>query len=323
MTNLRAILNEIANGYSKINYKKELLYFKHFSFTDDADLEEVYQKYFDKARKQGAKTESELFEGLDEKGIWTKRQEKTYKDKISFIKTLKEQRGKLVWESQKTKLDETIKKEEFLLAELYLERKTCISSTCESYAESKKRVWEIFYGLYRDKNLSERFYSSYENFEFVDSSNIDEIISEVNSSYNALSVENIKKVVCQPFFESLYRTIPADSPYLFFNKRPIEMTSFQSCLLSYAQAYRSMIENHNIPDNIEKTFDSVYEYVSSSAEKKKLIEKNKNKGAVSMVGATAKEMKDVGLGSPNAISPFDMLRKSGKSQLSAKDFVGK
>lgn len=316
----KLVLKKICDGYSRIEHNGGAFYYKHITLDDEIILEEIYQNYFDKARKIGGMTEEEKLLFLDENNLWTRSQENEFQKKISYVDSLKKTRGKLVIEQQKEQLEKKIKEELLDISEKSKERRSLIGETCELYADNKREIESIKVLTFKDKCLENALFSE-EEFEELSNEELISIIKKVSEENEKISVENIKRVSVDNYFFNLYCLIDAQSSWKFFDKPVFSLTQNQSLLLFFARTMRSIRENHNIPKDIDNDYDKIIEYVDGEKKKKEMVEKAKEKEAFSVVGAKSSEMKKMGIGKVGSVTPFDMLKRSGNKSLSKKDFL--
>ena len=108
-SNTKIVLKRICDGFSKIRYKDQCLYYKHLTIHEEAELEELYEKSIEKAKKMGAMTREEKLAFLNDQELWTKEEEESFHKKGEYLESLKKTRPKLIIEQQKEQLEERLR----------------------------------------------------------------------------------------------------------------------------------------------------------------------------------------------------------------------
>lgn len=314
---LKKAFLDIVRGYSEHTYQKKPVLVKHLSLIDDLELDSIYDKYFHIAKKRGALTEQESLDFLDREGIWTKDDELALQQQTAFLEQLERTRTKNVIKQQREQIDKEIEDARAKLAAKRMEKGSFIEKTCESYAENKKNDYSIYVSLYSDDSLTKRLFSleSFENLQYHD---VEELTSLYIGSLKLFSVENLKHISIQPFFYNFFMLVPEDHPSLFFEKKPYELTYYQVKLLDFARTFRNIFSNIKIPDEIKADPDKILEYAQSDEKRQQMSDRIKERQGSSIVGASTKEMEKIS--GQKGVTPFDMLKKSGKKSLNARDF---
>ena len=81
----------------------------------------------------------------------------------------------------------------------------------------------------------------------------------------------------------------------------------------------SILENiEGIPESIKSNPDDLIDYAESKQKNKNVVEKSKDKQGFSVVGATKKDMDEMGVSDELAVSPFELAKKKGS--LTIEDF---
>ena len=105
----------------------------------------------------------------------------------------------------------------------------------------------------------------------------------------------------------------------FFTKPIYELSFYQLNLLNYAKVLNSIIENvEKIPESIKKHPDKLLDYAEAKSKNKDVVEKSKDKQGFSVVGATKKDMGEMGVSDELSVSPFQLAKEKGS--LTIEDF---
>ncbi len=315
---LSSLLLEVINGYSEIVVLQKKAYLKHLDLSIELGGSSVYRRCFDQYKQKGLPSEEEKLEELEKEGEWTKADESFIHKNRRFLKNLRETEKKLVLEAQKSDIQKTIKETEAELIKKIVKRESLIGATCEKYAEKKKQEFVAFSSLFKDKDLSEPLFSD-EEWEYLERSEVGEILEAINNSVSIFSEKAMKELCTFPLFFNFFTIGPKDNPSVFFKKNPKDLTFYQQKITVLARTVRSILENvPNVPDEITDSYDDLLEFSRRSRDSGK---RGKSNVGYSIVGAKKGEMKKAGAEIEGAISPHELLRKSGKKTLGKRDFI--
>ncbi|MFT6604385.1 MAG: hypothetical protein ACJARO_001904 [Bacteriovoracaceae bacterium] len=107
--------------------------------------------------------------------------------------------------------------------------------------------------------------------------------------------------------------------YKFFDENIYSLSYYQLNLLNYAKILNSIIENvENVPENIKQDPDELLSFAESQSKNKEVRERSKDKQGFSVMGATKKDMGEMGVSNETDISPFELAKKKGS--LTIEDF---
>jgi hypothetical protein len=73
-----------------------------------------------------------------------------------------------------------------------------------------------------------------------------------------------------------------------------------------------------MPDSVKEHPDRILDFAEAQKKNKDVISRTQNKQGASVVGATKKDMKDMGVSDELSVSPFDLAKKKGS--LTIEDF---
>jgi hypothetical protein len=316
----KLLLKKVSDGYSKIAIGPKDAYLKHPTLSEEIELESIYFDFFGRAKSSGAMTKEETLAFLDQQNLWTKDREKKFHQKLAFIESLRKTKSKLIIHQQVEQIDATIAKEELAFFNEAMERNVHLGETCESYAAKKRDSYFARVLLFKDSRLCEKLFSD-DEFEDLSDSDLARTNAAVNADRMSLSAQNLKAIVSDNFFYNVFSLVPIDAPWEFFGRKPLELTENQVSILLLAKTLRIVRENnHDIPEGV-KGFDETMEFVQSGREKRKIVEKSKNSDGFGVVGASKEDMKSIGIDRTGSVSPFAMLKNSGKKSLGRNDFV--
>jgi len=316
---LKSIFLDILNGYSTFDYDGKTVYYKHSLLEDEIHIDKVYEDALEKAKSKGAPTEEDRLKNLDESGVWTSEEEKNLNRIKQSTKTLIEQKSKLVFENQREVVDKTIAKNQSEIVQKTIERLSLIGQTCEVYAKNIRGMEVIKTSLFLDKDFNKKLFSE-DEYDNISDKEMNSLIKCYNSCENIFSEKNLKDISVSDFFLQPISFMSEKNMYKAFSQNPFKLTANQQTLLTLGRFVIAIKENtKDIPDEVLSDFDKLYDWHIGNRRKQELINKTKDKGGVGVVGANANELKEIG--GPASVSPFEMLKKSGKKTLSAKDFA--
>ena len=311
---------DILNGYSKIKYEGELLYVKHFGIFDESLVSENYEIIFEKTKAQGLPTEAERLEVLEEQGFWTKGDERKIQFKKEETKELETRLSKTIIKTQKEKILKELSKLRSEINQVESKRMEMLHDTCESFARSKSMNYLIWLSFYKDKKFKKRAWGK-DDFDSLSRSELNEVVSLYNLKMVELSAERIKKIALSGFFTN-YFYLAGDSISDFFGKRILDLTFFQTTLVSYGKMFRNIQENNSdIPDSVLGDPDALMDFAKSkSSSEGSSSRSTETEGGYSRVGATKEDMIDAGVSSSSAKDLHDIAKEKG-GKLGWQDFA--
>ena len=315
---LLSVLADVVNGYSVCSIRGKTAYIKHLDLKTELKASATYKKYFLKYKDSGLPTREDRLLFLKEEGDWTDQDESFISSQTRFLGNLVKTKDNLVLKSQTEEIEKTITETRNKIEEKISLRERLIGATCEKYANKRKEEDQILRSVFLDEELTERFLSE-EEAEYVGWDELRDIFDEYFKIFSEFSDSTLKKIAIMPLFYNFFSLAPKDDLASVFGKTPVEMTFFQQRLLHLAQNIRYIYENvPNIPEDIRGDYDKLIDFSRKDRDGSR---GDKGNAGYSMVGAKKKEMKDAGIKTENTISPFDMLKKSGKKSLSKGDFL--
>ena len=316
----RRIFRDIVRGYSSTTYFDKTVYIKHLSPHDQVELEEIEEKYFNRALNRGVPTEEDMLVFLDSDQQWTKADEdKIEKSKI-LIKSLEKGRTKMLLKKQVDSQTKLITKEENLLAAKQLEKADLLGNTCEKYAKDRLHDFYMIKSFFKDGELKESLYSE-EEFDFIEGEDLKKLIHSYNKIFDLFSEESIQYTILDDFFAP-YLGFAEDSTQ-FFGIPFCHLTYNQVRLIVYARVFKNIFDyNENIPEQIKKDPKKLLDYGSiSKEEREKMKEKISGGDGSTLVGATDEDYEFLGVEKPTgSISLHEEAKKKGGT-LEMKDLM--
>lgn len=295
--NAQRVYKDILNGYSFFTYKSDTLYIKHLSDLDHGWIQEYRKICFEEVKKKGVQTENQQIESLIEQGLWSKDNEKQIPLLKNEVSLLYETKSKLKLKSQKKNAENNIKRVEKKLEELEQERFELIGITCENYSDKKVNERYLFYTCFKDAELKERLFSE-EEFEYLEPSDLQDLVTENNKTLSDLGAESIKGIAACPFFLNNIM-LCKNNPTIFFGKPVVKLTNYQTELFSTGLRWKRIIESSkSTPPMVESLADLVKWYQQEAisqteGEEAKDIHSGARGVASSIVGADKEELESM------------------------------
>jgi hypothetical protein len=318
---LRKVLSHITKGYSLVSLGGESAYVKHFGNEDQYALEHFRENVFKKAREMGLPTEEETLKLMMDEDIWTVEDEARYKEVQDQIESLEETKKNLIIPSQRERITNEINEHRTELGEIITKRQSLLAETCESYAQNKTNDYSIYLSFYKDETSGEKFFSE-EEYSELTKKELSEWFGAYNEAIEHLSVDNIKHLAINNVFSMYYNILGSASLYKFFDKPIYKLSFYQLNLLNYAKILHSILENiEKIPEGIKNNPDELISFAESKGRNKNTVEKSQDKQGFSVVGATRKDMEEMGVASEADVSPFELAGLNPDGTLTMEDFV--
>ena len=315
---LRNILSQIIAGSTAVELNGSKGFVKHFAHEDQTDLELHYDSVFEKAKSKGLPTEEETMKLLMEQDLWTNQDESEYASYKKYIKGLQQTKKNLIIPSQIENIEKDIKEAAKKLNKKEEERSSMLTETCESYARNKSNDYSIYLSFHKDKECKEKLFSI-EEYETLSKNQLMEWFGAYTEAIKDISIENIKYLSISNIFGIYYNILGVNQLNKFFTKPIYELSFYQLNLLNYAKVLNSIIENvEKIPESIKKHPDKLLDYAEAKSKNKDVVEKSKDKQGFSVVGATKKDMGEMGVSDELSVSPFQLAQEKGS--LTIEDF---
>lgn len=315
---LLSVLADIVNGYSICKIGEKTAYIKHLDLKSELKASATYKKYFTKYKDSGLPTKEDRLSFLQEEGDWSAEDDLFITKQRRFLENLLKTKDKLALPSQAAEINRTIEETKNKLEEKESLRERLIGATCEKYADKKKEEDQILKAIFLDELLTVPFLSE-EEIEYAEIEELQDIFSTYFRLFSDFSEAVLKKIAVEPLFYNFFSLAPKDDLSKIFGKAVLDLTFFQQRLLHLAQNVRYIYENvPDIPDEIRGSYDSLVEF---SRKEKTGHGRDKGNAGYSLMGANKKEMKMAGVNTEGTVSPFEMLKKSGKKSLNKSDFL--
>lgn len=298
---LRLLFVEILKGYSISYYKNNRIYFKHNNSFDSGDIDHLKQEFIEKAKKNGLPTEDEKEKYLIDENLWSKEKNNEIKKLKFLISGLKQTKSKLFKNDDIEEINKQIEDKKLELIKLIEERKSLLGFTVQDYANKKINEYYIFNSLYKNKDLTNRFFSEqeFDELENEEISNILKIYDEINKNYKE---DNLKKIALSSYYLNLFN-LCEENPFNLYGKPIIYLTFYQIEIFGYARYFRNALSEakHKPPDDYYEDPDKLIEWLESSKNAEEIIEESEKhhkntEGAIatSIIGAKKEDLAKIG-----------------------------
>jgi len=321
-TNLEKIFLEICQGFSKAEFNDSIIYVKHSNIEDINKLNEIKEKYLNKAERMGVMLEKDLLDFLEENGSWTKEEENFYEKSNIEISNLKISADKFIIKAQKDSVLKKIKELETEQEENVNKRKSLVKNTAEQYAERKSNEEFIFHCIFKDKDLKENFLTK-EEFNELSIEQLSSIYISYTNSIKNLSNENIQQIAVESFFSSIF-SLFGDDVSKFFNTNHLNLSYYQINLLNYAKMFRNVFKNEEVPSSIRNNASEILKYIEDKNKKSKTIESSKQKAnnsiGYSHMKASKEDLEKAGIDTSGSKDIHEIAKEKGGT-LNLQDFL--
>lgn len=314
VTVLRRAFVDVCRGYSVGSYQGHPLYVRHLGHVDHLDFDDVQLGFHNEALSKGALTEVDRLESLIAKGAWSQAKEDEIARQKDTIIRFEDGKKHLVLPSIVRAQEESIKVERGKLNMMLNDRANKLGMTAEVYAGQRLNDHYIIHNLFKDRELTQPFFTE-SSFEDFNDSEVEDIMKAYDEAVSPCGDLNLRRLSVAEFFIGYYSACN-DNLSTFFGCPVVRMTYHMVRLGSYARYYKSLMENSDMsrlprekridPDAIEQAFQTQKAGSALQAE-----------GKVP-VGMTASDMKELGLQGqmsklPKGNASFEQLIKHAKA----------
>lgn len=253
------ILADISNGYSKIYFYKEKLYYKHPNIFDKTLLEDKYAFFEDRAVKQNKKTNDEITKEIETNDLWGKKEEKEIKNKRDYLNGLNDNLQKAKSKEEESIIKKNIAATNKEINEILQKKEKFYESSVETYIELKLREYEPLYLCYKNRELTQRFFTE-EEYEELTSNEVYMLNFSIYSTISKLAGNNIEKLILSDFFYSIFMSYNKYTIPSYFKTPPQERSTFQNTLTYYWQLYKEIVPT-DTPSDVRQDPKKLINYI--------------------------------------------------------------
>ena len=294
LTHLRRAFGEICRGYSEVTWDGKPIYVAHLTTFDQTEIDILQEEATHAAVARGVKTEADRLKWLEDKGIWTKKDERALNDQRLYVEGLKTTRSKFFIKAQIDAMDKQLNEEFGKLNQLANKRAGAIGLTAEHVAERRVQLEYIRASFCQDRALEVPLFDEHSMNE-LDEDESDELLGTYISTITRFTTDTIRRMAVQPFFVNQFY-LCGERVFDFFNVPIVDLTIYQANLLSFGQYYRNIFTHHQIPKEFMLDPDKIEEFVTRSTNAKKVMDKiGAEGGRTGVVGAASEDFKMMGV----------------------------
>ncbi len=308
----RRIYADICSGFSIVLYDNSTIYIKHLTVFDQTEIDSLREAVLERTKKRGIATEADRLVWLEKKGLWTKREDADLLSERNYLENLEKTKSKLPLKVQIDQINNQINEAQNKVNQLAGKRARLIDKTAEQVADQRVQYEYIRLSFFSDVQLTKPLFTQ-SDIENLDDQEIDNLLFTYIEVVNQFSANALREIVIQPFFTNQFY-LCGDEIRAFFGKPIVDLTIYQTNLLSYGQYFKSIMAQNDIPKEFLGTPDKIEEYVLRSRNMKTMADKMaKNADRVAIIGATPEDMKVMGVEDGSDKIRQDMQRgvKSG------------
>lgn len=312
---LRKLYRDIVLGFSAYNYAGKPIFIKHFSEIDNAEIEISRASFACDAKSKGMQEREEKKRILISESIWSEDKEKEIENLKAEISNLELIGKNLIIKRQILQNKEKIKKVKSSLQEILIEKDEIFGFCLEDFVEKKVNELMIFNSFYKDKSLTQRFFTE-EEFDRLLEFEMSELVGVLNGFYIDFASKQIKRICATPFFMSIF-SLAEDNPYQFFGKPISQISILQANLFGQGRYFKSLIQSHNEkttpPSDVAEDPDKMLEWYDSVVDMKAI-----QADGVSHVGASKEELQKMAGGTAVTVNEFANKKNNF---MTTKDFI--
>lgn len=316
----RRVYSEVCRGFSSVTYDGRPTYVKHLTVFDQTEIDTLRDEVFEKTKERGIATEADRLAWLEKKGFWTKQDDIDLVKSRSFMENLEKTKSKLAVKSQVAQLDKQIDEIQAKVNQLSNKRAKLIDKTAEQVADQRAQYEYIRLSFFSDEAFKQPLFTR-ADIEALTDDEINNLLFEYIEVSNRFSPDLLRSIVIQPFFTNHFY-LAGDRIDTFFGKPLVDLTIYQTNLLSYGQYFKSLMTQNEIPKEFLGHPDKIEEYVLRSRNMKTMADKMaKNADRVAIVGATSEDLKAMGVEDGSEVARSDR-QKGVKSGIEAAKIRG-
>jgi len=247
------------------------VYFKHFGLMDHVGIEEKYKESYDEAKSNGVPTEKDQLDLCISNEVWSQKKEDQIEQLKRDLKHSQESNSKMIFGAQKKEISKRITAIQDKLYSLLDKRNDILGITSESIASKRANEFFIYKSAYKDLELNTPFFKDDDEFYDAEEVELGLLISMFQKAQEKTSSQKLKKIAISPIFMNLYRL--AKAPHEFFDRPILSLTFLQQELLSYAENYKVVLSEPNIPDSIKDDPDKLIDWYNSKQKTEQEVSK--------------------------------------------------
>lgn len=320
----RRTFRDVIRGFSEVSVLEETVYIKHLSAHDQVDVDLIYDKHLNLAKKRGIQTEKETLSQLLETGDWSEDKDNEIKRLELFCKQLAENKTQLVLKSEIDAQNKELSETRIKISKIKEEKDSLLVHTAEAYASKRSNDYYVIKSFYKDKELASPLFPNESDYSELYTEELKEYVVTYNKTFSNFDETKIQEMILQDFY---YIYFPfSDDTVGFFGRPVVELTYNQLKLIVYTKIFKGIFENNkHIPEKIRKDPQALLDFgsVSDDAKEKMRSKYDSNADASTLFNATDEDFEYAGLEKPSD-SPGVSLQKAAEDKggsLSMEDLM--
>lgn len=314
---LRALYGQIIVGCTPTKVDNAPAYIKHFSPLEQGELDGGYSAFLENAVSRGLDREKTKLETLFADKLWTEKDETFIEHQQLYIRGLIDTKKNIALPSQVEEQNVLIREAQKVLGDKMQDRNMALGLTAEAFARKKLNELYILKSLFQDRECRTPLFSD-EDFDYLDSNQLNDIAAIFNDSMAHCNDNSIKKIALAPFFQNSF-TLCDDNIYNFFGKPIITLTFYQSELAGYGRFFKHILSSESKPPaEILADPEKIIDWFNTNKNTEKMMKAN-NSSNVAVFGATQEDMKQLSKNHGEIVS-FEKAA-GGKKTVRGRDFM--
>ncbi len=287
---LSKVYAEIVRGKSEVRWGDKAAYLKHFTCFDQAELDEYETQEKATAIKRGIPSREAKEKWLIENGLWSAKEERELGQQRDYLRNMDKTREKLMSKSQVSQHDEAVKAETKRYNEMYRKKDSLFGLTAEDCANRRLQFYQIHLSFYEDAALTKRLFPQRDDLDDEESV---EVLNAFIEAITPFSRDSIRRVAVSPFFLNAFY-LCGDDPTRFLGKPLVELSIWQTSLISSGLHFKQIFSNHEVPDHIAAHPDKIDEWLQQVRNIKDAAARHSGEGSTGLMAGSG-EMEAAGL----------------------------
>ena len=302
-----SLIGEAFDGYTEAVFEGQTVYVKHVSIRDQRYLHKYHDKYKQLALAKGLQSEEDKLKYVIDEGIWEEKDDLEIEALTSETENLKRTARAIFLQSQRDSINQQIEENKKKIFTLQQKRKEVVGQTADDYADSRSGDEILRFLLFKNKDLTEHFYTE-EEFGELEAWQVVALGKIQKEIQDRLTDAVIQKAVLRPFF-SMYLSLCEDISG-FYGKPVTELTIYQLRVALFGRMFFNIFQyTDNIPENIKDDPEKLLAYSENQKNKDTSAIKDDAAGSA-IFGATKEDVSNLG-GTEGGVSLTEEAKKHG------------
>lgn len=318
---LRLIFADLIRGFSVKNDPKfGNIYLKHLSILESAEIDYLYEVYFQKAREAKCPTEEEQIVHLKKEELWTDKDDSDIRQLEEYLEGLRKTHTQVLAGLDKESIKNRIKTEEEKLLVVKNKKSGLIGSTAESFANKKINEFYIFNSLYKDPEFKLHLFSD-EDFNDLSDEELGYLLGSYNEKFKLFNQNSLQRIALSNFFLNLFY-ISKENPHTFYGKPIVNLTFLQTELFSHGLYFKNLLSKmqDKPPDSLMDDPEAFIDHYNNVSNLEKVTSNTpKGDNSTTCVMGTKEDLDKMGVKNEEKNDVFAIMRKTGKKKMSMQE----